>query len=260
MNDPLLASAGAAFIAGFFGSAHCLGMCGGIAGLFAVKLEVASLSKRLHLGLVYNLGRVLSYAVLGFVVAGISGTLASFIPVLAGPVRLLSGLLIVLVGVQLAFNWKPLAWLERGGARIWQGIAPSARGLLPADTVTKAVALGFVWGWLPCGLVYSALLIAATSGEALNGALVMTAFGLGTLPAMLLTGLGAAQLQAFMARTWARRGAGLVVIAMGVVTLWMPLMALLGGGEHGGHAHHQVSASVDGVVLHVDELVSREAE
>lgn len=240
MNDPLLAAVGAAFIAGFFGSAHCLGMCGGIAGLFAVRLEIASLARRLNLALVYNLGRILGYAVLGFVVAGVSRTLASFIPVLTGPIRLLSGLLIILVGLQLTFDWKPLAWLERGGGAIWQRIAPSARGLLPADTAVKALALGFVWGWLPCGLVYSALLIAATSGEALNGAGVMIAFGLGTLPAMLLTGLGAAQLQAFMARTWARRGAGLVVIAMGIVTLWMPLMKLLaiGGADGGGHAHH----------------------
>ena len=238
MTEPLLAAAGAAFIAGFFGSAHCLGMCGGIAGLFAVRLEIASLSRRLHLALVYNVGRILGYAVLGFVVAGVSQTLANLIPVLTGPVRLLSGILILLVGLQLAFDWKPLAWLERGGSVVWQRIAPSARGLLPADTAAKALALGFIWGWLPCGLVYSALLIAATSGEALNGAQVMVAFGLGTLPAMLLTGLGAAQLQAFMARTWARRGAGLVVMVMGIVTLWMPLVSLLGADPGGGHAHH----------------------
>ena len=239
MNDPLLAAISAALAAGFFGSAHCLGMCGGIAGLYAVKLEVASLSRRLKLGLVYNAGRVLGYAVLGFLVAGISRTIAGVIPVLAGPVRFLSGLLIILVGLQIAFNWRPLEWLERGGNVIWQRVAPSARRLLPVTNAPKALALGFIWGWLPCGLVYSALLIAATSGDAVNGAYVMTAFGIGTLPAMLLTGLGAAQLQVLMSRTWARRGAGLLVVAMGVVTLWMPLMKLVApmtGGDP--HAHH----------------------
>jgi sulfite exporter TauE/SafE len=235
MNELLIAPAGAAFLAGFFGSAHCVGMCGGIAGLFAVKLEIASLSRRLGLGLLYNAGRVLGYATLGFLAAGVGETLAGVIPALAGPVRLLSGLLIILVGLRLAFDWRALDLLERGGAVLWHRIAPSARGLLPVTSSWQAIALGFLWGWLPCGLVYSALLIAATSGEALNGAVVMTAFGLGTLPAMLLTGLGAAQLQVFMARQWARRGAGLIVVLMGIVTLWMPLMSML---DESGAGHH----------------------
>jgi sulfite exporter TauE/SafE len=235
MNDVLIAAAGAAFLAGFFGSAHCVGMCGGIAGLFAVKLEIASLSRRLGLALVYNAGRVLGYALLGFLAGGIGKTFTGVIPALAGPLRLLSGVLIILVGLRLAFDWRVLDLLERGGAVLWQRIAPSARGLLPVTSPWQALALGFLWGWLPCGLVYSALLIAATSGEAASGALVMTAFGVGTLPAMLLTGLGAAQLQAFMTRQWARRGAGLIVILMGIVTLWMPLVSLLTGP---GSAHH----------------------
>jgi len=235
MNDPLLAAVSAALVAGFFGSAHCLGMCGGIAGLYAVRLEVASLTRRLGLGLAYNAGRILSYALLGFFVAGISRTAAGAIPMLAGPIRLAAGLLIVLVGLQLAFQFRPLAFLERGGATIWQRLAPSAKRLLPVRSAPQALALGLLWGWLPCGLVYSALLIAATSGTALDGALVMTAFGLGTLPAMLLTGLGAAKLQAFMTRAWARRGAGFVVIAMGLVTLWMPLASLFASAPAGHH-------------------------
>lgn len=235
MTEPLFAAASAAIVAGFFGSAHCLGMCGGIAGLYAVRLEVATLSRRFGLGLAYNLGRILGYAVLGFVVAGISRTAAGFIPMLAGPIRLLAGILIVLVGLQLAFDLRPLNFLERGGAAVWQRIAPSARRLLPVTTAPQALALGFLWGWLPCGLVYSALLLAATTGDAAGGALVMTAFGIGTLPAMLLTGLGAAKLQAFMRRTWARRGAGIVIVVMGLVTLWMPLFSLLAPGPTGHH-------------------------
>jgi len=238
MNE-FVAALSAAFAAGFFGSAHCLGMCGGIAGLYAVKLEVASFTRRLEYGLVYNLGRISGYAVLGFLVAGISQAIAGVIPVLAGPVRILGGLLIVLVGLQIAFDWRLLGWLEQGGSALWQRIAPTATGLLPVTSLPKALLLGFIWGWLPCGLVYSALLIAATSGDALNGAAVMTAFGLGTLPAMLLTGLGAAKLQATMKRRWARRGAGLLVIAMGLVTLWMPLAAIFASMTgNDAHMHH----------------------
>ena len=129
MTDVLIAAAGAAFVAGFFGSAHCVGMCGGIAGLFAVKLEIAALSRRLVFALLYNVGRLLGYALLGFLAAGIGESIAGVLPVIAGPVRVASGLLIVLVGLQLAFDWRPLDILERGGARVWQRIAPMARSL-----------------------------------------------------------------------------------------------------------------------------------
>ena len=239
MTDPLFTALGAALLAGAFGSAHCLGMCGGLAGLFAVRLELASLGRRLHLAVLYNVGRLVGYALLGFLVAGIGRTFAGVIPALAGPMRLAGGLLIVLIGLQLAFAWRPLTVLERGGARVWRQIAPVARGLLPITSAAKALALGVLWGFLPCGLVYSALLVAASSGEALNGAGVMTAFGLGTLPAMLLTGLGAAQLQTFMTKTRTRRGAGLLVVTMGLITLWIPLAGLLaefsGGDLHAQH-------------------------
>ncbi len=237
MTDTLSAALVSALLAGFFGSAHCFGMCGGISGLYAVKLEVVSLRRKLGLGLAYNGGRILGYALLGFLVAGVGKTIAALIPGLAGPVRIASGLIIILVGVQLAVDLKPLAALERGGALLWQRIAPGARTLLPVTNAGQAAALGVLWGFLPCGLVYSALMIAATSGDALAGSAVMLAFGLGTLPAMVLTGVGAAQLQAFMAKRWARRGAGLIVIALGLVTLWMPLAALFAGGG-GGHQHH----------------------
>ena len=239
MTEPPFTALGAALLAGAFGSAHCLGMCGGLAGLFAARLEPASLGRRLRLAVLYNVGRLLGYALLGFLAAGIGHTFTGVIPALAGPMRLAGGLLIVLIGLQLAFAWRPLAVLERGGARFWRQIAPVARGLVPITSTAKALALGALWGFLPCGLVYSALLVAASSGEALNGAGVMTAFGLGTLPAMLLTGLGAAQLQTFMSKTRTRRGAGLLVVTMGLITLWIPLGGLLAGFPGGDlHARH----------------------
>ena len=112
MTDPLFTALGAALLAGAFGSAHCLGMCGGLAGLFAVRLELASLGRRLHLAVLYNVGRLVGYALLGFLVAGIGRTFADVIPALAGPMRLAGGLLIVLIGLQLAFAWRPLTVLH----------------------------------------------------------------------------------------------------------------------------------------------------
>ena len=159
----------AAFVTGFLGSAHCFGMCGGISGLFAVNVSVRSLRHQVPKAIAYNVGRVLSYALLGMIVGLLGKGMVDAIPALAAPVRLASGILIILVGLQLAFNWRILAPLETAGARIWQYIAPAAKGLVPVETNLQAVGLGLVWGWLPCGLVYSVLLLAATSAEPEHG-------------------------------------------------------------------------------------------
>ena len=203
---PLL---GAAFVTGLLGSAHCFGMCAGISGLFAVNASAASLRRDIPMAVTYNVGRVLSYAILGALVAIIGKTLVDSVPKLAAPVRLFSGLLIVIVGLQVAFNWRVLAPIEKAGARIWNHIAPAAKGLLPVTSKPKALGLGLLWGWLPCGLVYSVLLLAATTTNVAAGALVMVSFGLGTMPAMVATGVSASKLAAFMSRR--RLGAGFPV-------------------------------------------------
>jgi len=231
---PLLA---AAFATGLLGSAHCLGMCAGISGLFAVGARVTSVRSQLPLALAYNTGRVTSYAILGLVVAAFGGAMVEMMPRLAMPIRLLSGALIVVIGLQVAYGWRLLAAVERGGARIWQRIAPFAKGMVPANSIGKASALGLVWGWLPCGLVYSALLIAATTASPLNGAGVMLAFGMGTMPAMVLSGLSAARLSALMSRN--RRTAGLLIVLLGLATLALPVSGLFNDT-----ARHQHAASV----------------
>jgi sulfite exporter TauE/SafE len=215
---PVLA---AAFAAGLLGSAHCLGMCAGISGLFAAGASVTALKTQLPLAIAYNVGRILSYTFLGIVVALIGKTAVGAIPSLAGPVRLLSGLLIAVVGLQVAFNLRLLAPIEKAGALIWNRLAPRATGLIPATSVPKAAGLGLLWGWLPCGLVYSILLIAATTAEATSGALVMIAFGLGTLPAMIATGLSAAKVAAFASRN--RVASGLLIVVLGIATMAMPV-------------------------------------
>ena len=178
----------------------------------------------------------MSYAALGVVVASIGSGAVSVIPGLAAPVRITGGILMVVVGLQVSFNWRLLAFIEKIGARIWQRLAPHARSLLPATSVPKAFGLGLFWGWLPCGLVYSVLLLAAASAAPASGALVMIAFGLGTMPAMILTGLSAARLAAHVGRY--RIGAGLIIVLLGIATLSMPLLDLTGNAGHEGHAGH----------------------
>lgn len=232
---PLL---GAAFVTGVLGSAHCFGMCAGISGLFAVNASAASLHSDIPMAITYNLGRVLSYAFLGVVVALLGQTVVDAIPDLAAPVRLVSGILIIIVGLQVAFGWRVLAPVEKIGARIWSRIAPAAKGLLPVTSMPKALGLGLLWGWLPCGLVYSVLLLAATTADTLQGGLVMIAFGLGTMPAMVATGISASRLSAFMSRN--RLGAGLLIVLLGLATLAMPIMKFSANSGGGSHSHHSM--------------------
>ena len=120
-------------------------MCAGLSGLFAVNVSVASLRSQLPMAIAYNSGRILSYAFLGIVVATLGQTVVKAIPDIAAPVRLASGLLIVIVGLQVAFGWRFLAPVENAGARIWTRIAPAAKGLLPVTSIPKALA------WDCCG-------------------------------------------------------------------------------------------------------------
>jgi sulfite exporter TauE/SafE len=221
---PLLS---AALLAGLLGSAHCLGMCAGISGLFAVNASVSSLRNDVPFALTYNVGRVISYAVLGIIVASFGGVIVKASPGLAVGIRLLSGIVIILVGLKVAFDLRALNAIERMGAKLWSRIAPAAKGLVPVTNLRRALGLGLLWGWLPCGLVYSVLLIAATSAQPIHGAFIMVVFGLGTLPAMLLTGLGAARVSTFMRRRDTRLGMGLLIVALGVLTIAMPVSRVL---------------------------------
>lgn len=223
----------AAFVTGLLGSAHCFGMCGGISGLFAVNAAAASLKTQVPRAIAYNVGRVLTYALLGTAVALLGKSIVDSIPTLAAPVRLASGLLIILIGMQVAFNWRILAPIENVGAKLWHKVAPTAKGLLPVQSAAQALVLGLIWGLLPCGLVYSVLLLAASTTDPLGGSVVMLAFGLGTMPAMIATGLSASKLSQFMSRK--RLGAGLLIVLIGIATIAMPVMKLTGSQDHAIH-------------------------
>lgn len=224
----LLPVLGAALLTGFVGSAHCLGMCSGISGLFAVSASVTGLRQQLPMALVYNFGRLASYGVLGAIVAGFGSRVVGLAPGTASIIRLATGAVIILIGLQVAFDLRLLAPLEKAGATLWNRLAPVARHFVPVTNLKRALGLGLLWGWLPCGLVYSALLMAATTGGSLHGALTMLAFGAGTLPAMVLTGMGAASLSRAMQRRQARLGLGLVIIVLGAVTVTLPVVRWLG--------------------------------
>ncbi|MCG3169643.1 MAG: hypothetical protein CALGDGBN_01165 [Pseudomonadales bacterium] len=221
-----------AFTLGLLGGTHCLGMCGGIGAALAFALGPGVSTPRRYLLLGgYNTGRIFGYALLGAAFAGAAGGLAGHAGM--GGLRVLAGLLLVAMGCALGGWFNALAPLERAGHAVWSRVQGRAARLLPVDRLPKALLAGLFWGWLPCGLVYSTLAWASASGSAVRGALLMAAFGAGTLPAVLASGVFGNALRRQLQRRGLRRLAGAAVIAFGAWTLAVVLLP-----APGGHAHH----------------------
>ena len=212
-----------AFVVGLLGGVHCLGMCGGIVGALTLGQPSARAAEPgfwlLQLG--YNLGRLASYMAAGALAGGLGLLLAG-----AGPLAdaqkllgILAGLFMIVLGLYLAGWWSGLAKVEQAGGVVWKRIEPLGRRLLPVRSPLHAFLLGMVWGWLPCGLVYSALIWSLSAGGVGQGALLMGAFGLGTLPNLLLMGAAAGWLGGLLRRPLVRKLAGSLVILFGLMML-----------------------------------------
>ena len=221
---PLLISA---LILGLLGGGHCLGMCGGLMGALTLAIPPEQRGRRLQLLLAYNLGRILSYASAGLLF-GLAGWAVASSPA-AMLLRIVAGLLLISMGLYLGGWWSGLTRIEALGRGLWRHIQPVASRLLPVSSLPRALLLGALWGWLPCGLVYSTLLWAASQGDALDSGLLMLAFGLGTWPVLLATGMAAERLTALLRRRGVRMAGGLLVILFGLWTLPGPHQAWLMG-------------------------------
>ena len=227
---PLLLSA---VVLGLLGGGHCLGMCGGLMGALTMAIPVEQRGRRLQLLLAYNLGRILSYGCAGLLL-GLGGWALANSPA-AMALRIVAGLLLICMGLYLGGWWSGLTRIEALGRGLWRHIQPLASRLLPVTSLPRALLLGALWGWLPCGLVYSTLLWAASQGSALDSALLMLAFGLGTLPVLIASGLAAQRLNQLLRQRSVRMAGGLLVIVFGLWTLPGPHQAWLMG-----HASHSM--------------------
>lgn len=214
---------------------HCLGMCGGIMGALSLSLPVEIRQKKVsqfQFVLLYNIGRILSYTAAGMVAGafGIEILKALGLEQAHDVLRYLGVIFMVAIGFYLA-GWFPLvAQLERVGRPVWQAIEPFARKLMPVNTPVKALIYGITWGWLPCGLVYVVLLMTVTAGSAMQGASMMLAFGLGTLPTMMSAGIMASWISRFSRSQLTRQIIGLIIVSLAVASLF------IGGGD--AHHHH----------------------
>ena len=216
-----------AFLIGLMGSAHCIGMCGGISASLSMALPVGKgyRGRQTLMLFAFNGGRVASYVAIASLVALLS-TRAADQYVSVGPIlRTVAGALLILMGLSMGQWWQGIRYVERLGAPVWRRISPLTQRVMPVDRTWKALALGSLWGWLPCGLVYSTLGWAALQPTVGSAAATMLFFGLGTLPSMLATGYAASSINRLKSNRYFRQFAGVLLIGFGLWTLPLAYIA-----------------------------------
>lgn len=230
MTLPLV-EIGAAFALALLGAMHCVGMCGGFVSAIQFKRAPGLSAAQLSAG--YHAGRLTSYTAGGALIGAIGGSLYA---TEVRPIQVFllgfGSIALLAIGISMFGRSKLLKRIEPLGLAIWRVIAPIARKVVPPRRPLHAWLAGMAWGWIPCGMVYAALPLALVAGGPLQGALVMLAFGFGTLPGLLAVDLGAARLAAIgpagasnaggwsaKLRSHVRPIAGVVIVLFGVAGL-----------------------------------------
>lgn len=213
----------AVFLIGLLGGTHCVSMCGGIVGALSAGVNVpGKTGPQWPIHLAYNLGRIGTYTAMGGVLGALGSVGLLFNDVL--PIQLalyvLANLMLVALGLYLTGFTQLLAPVERAGLHLWRRVQPITARFLPARSLNQALPLGLLWGFLPCGLVYSALTTALVTGSSVRGAGLMLAFGLGTLPNLMLAGMLFKRFRDITRNYRVRFVAGLLVLGFGVFGLF----------------------------------------
>lgn len=233
MLEPSLLSL---FLVGLFGGLHCAGMCGGIVSAMGIAGRhtpgrpvgaSASVARprgnagRLLRLLAYNGGRISSYILAGAVVGGIGSS--AFLMGRVLPVQqfvfVLANLTLIALGLYVSGAIRSIAPIEAAGRGLWRAVGPAAARAMRGETTRDAWIAGMLWGFVPCGMVYAGLVAALTSASAIDGALLMAAFGLGTLPNLMALGWSAGRLAGWLQNRWIKVAAGILIIAFGIMGL-----------------------------------------
>jgi sulfite exporter TauE/SafE len=220
---------------GLLGGSHCLVMCGGIGAALGIAADKRN---KLWMVLLFQLGRITSYSILGAGLGTLLGLFGEDSPALLPILRLASGLLLISMGLYVANWWQGLQWIERAGQGVWRRVQPVAQKLLPLARTRDALLVGLCWGFLPCGLIYTALAWSATAADGLQSALLMFCFGLGTLPVMFATGIAGEKLLGLLRKKALRNIAAVLLIGFGGWTATVAVMHALPGSEGRAHQHH----------------------
>lgn len=228
-----------AFFVGLFSTVHCIGMCGGIIGALTFSLPESIRNNRWRLipyVSAYNIGRIASYSLAGALVGGLGDSILEFLPSYGHLVlQLFASFLMIGIGLYLAGWFPAFVKIEHIGKPIWKRLEPISQKLIPVKSPGHAFLFGVVWGWLPCGLVYTALIWSATAGSAKDGALLMLAFGAGTLPAVMIAGILTGWFTRLIRSTYIRPIIGLIIIIAALVTGYLALQ----------HSTHQPTGEND---------------
>lgn len=230
----------ACLLTGLMSTFHCLGMCGGITTMLALKTtQDNNKQARLANVLTYNLGRIFSYGMIGLLAGVISQFSVNQVFIQSGHLylQIFSSLILIMIALHL-LRWLPaLTLLEKISLYLWRPIQKLFQWLLPAHSKLEIFTLGLIWGWLPCGLVYSILLLALSSGDPVKSFFYMIAFGLGTLPGMLSASLGSSFLNNKLKANKLRTLSATIIIIIALITPFSYLLM----GQHHGHSHHHSS-------------------
>jgi len=210
-----------AFIIGIIGSTHCIGMCGGITSMLTTALPKKSSTSNLLMVTLYNVGRISSYALIGAIVGYTGSTAARNMGIPLAGLRLFAAVFLIFLGLYLGQWLMWIARIESIGKVLWQKISPLSKNLIPVDTPLKALSLGALWGWLPCGLVYSTLTWSMASGNTISGALIMACFGVGTLPALVLMSLSTIKIKQLLNKPILRKTLAVGIISYGIYSLFV---------------------------------------
>lgn len=226
-----------AFFVGLFSTLHCVGMCGGIIGALTFSLPEHIRNNRWRLipyVSAYNFGRITSYSLAGALAGGLGNQITGLAPQYGHLVlQLFAAVLMIGIGLYLAGWFPAFTKIEHIGKPIWKKLEPISQKLIPVKSPSHAYLFGLVWGWLPCGLVYTALIWSSTAGTAKDGALLMLAFGAGTLPTVMIAGILTGWFVRLSRSAYIRPLVGLTIIIMALITGYLAL-------QHIGvpHNHH----------------------
>jgi len=226
--DPAILST--AFLAGLLGSGHCFGMCGGI----AAGLGALSPGRAVVPALQFNLARLSSYAVIGLIAATVLSGVSGLVPI-GRWLRVVTAVMILLIGMKFLFGFPGIGFIERGGAGLWKRILPWALKAGGRNDWLGRVLLGVCWGLVPCGLVYSILVTAASTAHPAKGAITMLVFGAGTLPSMLGLTVAAPALNTFLGDQTVKRVIGFALVVLALWTLVMMWSMSQGQMNHSNH-------------------------
>lgn len=229
-----------AFFVGLFSTLHCIGMCGGIIGALTFSLPEEIRNNRWKLVpyvSAYNIGRISSYTLAGAIAGAVGTNVIGLAPEYGHLIlQLTAGLIMIGIGLYLAGWFPAFSRIEQVGKPIWKKLEPISQKLIPVKNPLHAFLFGVIWGWLPCGLVYTALIWSSTAGSSEDGALLMLAFGAGTLPTVMIAGILTGWFVRLSRSKYFRPFVGITIIIMALATVYFALQH----ASPDAHHHHAV--------------------